>query len=606
MITQFFKNITGFGSKRSWGNEIDPDEIFLDSANLPEFNQDQFEGRLEKPIKKGPLVFVTLVVVVCALTYIGRLYSLQVNQGTKFALQSEDNRLRHSLIFADRGIIYDRNGVELAWNDSKTDLLQATTTAVLATSTKFNTRKQEDIPFPLRKYDSGPGLSHILGYVGYPAKDSSGVYYQDRTIGKDGVESTYDKELAGSNGLQIVEVNAKSKIQSSGVIRPPQDGVILNLSIDSRVQKELYNEIATISHKVGFLSGAGVIMDVHTGEILAMASYPEYDNNLLMSGSNQIKKDLENPAQPFLNRAVSGLYTPGSILKPYLAIGALEEGVVTPEKQIEGTAYISIPNPYDKTKETIFKDWKVQGWVDMRHAIAQSSDVYFYEIGGGYKTQKGLGIANIEKYLRLFGFGSDTGVEFANEKQGIIPSPTWKADNFNGEPWRLGDTYHTAIGQYGTQVTPLQAARAVSAIANNGVLLRPTLLKAGASTTDRVLGSNSILPIGAVRLPVTASYFNVVKEGMRLTVTGATAHSLDSPNYSVAAKTGTAEIGAKKLSVNSLVTGFFPYEHPKYAFVVVMEKGPLVNTMGAVYAIRQVLDWMYINTPEYLKDTTQN
>jgi penicillin-binding protein 2 len=421
-------------------------------------------------------------------------------------------------------------------------------------------------------------------------------------VGKDGVEVVYDKELAGENGLQIVEVNAKSKIQSAGVVRPPQDGTPLNLSIDSRVQKQLYSEISSVARKVGFLSGAAVIMDVNTGEVLAMASYPEYDNNAIMTGGDQVKKDLTNPAQPFLDRAVSGLYTPGSIVKPYLALGALQENVITPEKQIEGTAYISIPNPYDPTKETKFKDWKVQGWVDMRHAIAQSSDVYFYEVGGGYKGQKGLGVGNIEKYLRMFGFGSDTGIEFTSEKGGTIPSPQWKAENFDGEPWRLGDTYHTAIGQYGTQVTPLQAARAVAAVANDGVLLRPTLLKVATSTSLGTVGANTILPLGASRLPITPSYFTVVKEGMRMTVTGATAHSLFSSNYSIAAKTGTAEIGAKKLSVNSLVTGFFPYEHPRYAFAIVMEKGPLVNTMGATFVARETFDWMYLHTPEYLKD----
>jgi penicillin-binding protein 2 len=166
----------------------------------------------------------------------------------------------------------------------------------------------------------------------------------------------------------------------------------------------------------------------------------------------------------------------------------------------------------------------------------------------------------------------------------------------------LGDTYHTAIGQYGTQVTPLQAARAVAAVANDGVLLRPTLLKVATSTSLGTVGANTILPLGASRLPITPSYFTVVKEGMRMTVTGATAHSLFSSNYSIAAKTGTAEIGAKKLSVNSLVTGFFPYEHPRYAFAIVMEKGPLVNTMGATFVARETFDWMYLHTPEYLKD----
>ncbi len=605
MITNFFRYIRRIGSKRGIGSEIAPDEIFLDSANLPEFNRDQFEGRLEQPIKKGALVFLWIIASIFVLVYLGRLYNLQVSRGAAFAKQSEDNRLRHSLIFAKRGIIYDRNGIELAWNQSNDEFNEKATSTkkATATSTKSTTNDQEVIPFANRKYDDGPGLSHILGYVSYPAKDTSGFYYQDKILGKDGIEAVYDRELSGENGLQIIEVNAKSKIQSFGTVRPPQDGVLLNLSIDARIQKKLYSEISTISRSVGFLSGAGVIMDVNTGEIIAMASYPEYDNNALMAGGDQIKKDLANPQQPFLNRAVSGLYAPGSIVKPYLAIAALQEGIITPERKIEGTAFISIPNPYDPTKETIFKDWKAHGWIDMRRAIAESSDVYFYEVGGGYKGQKGLGIASIEKYLRLFGFGSETGIEFSSEKEGTIPSPEWKAETFDGEPWRLGNTYHTSIGQYGTQVTPLQAARAVAAIANNGILLRPTLLKVATSTSIHAVGINSVLPEGASRLPITPNYFNVVKEGMRMAVTSTTnnTHTLFTPKYTVATKTGTAEIGAKKLSVNSLITGFFPYERPRYAFAIVLEKGPSDITRGATYVIKEMLDWMYVNTPEYLK-----
>ena len=156
-------------------------------------------------------------------------------------------------------------------------------------------------------------------------------------------------------------------------------------------------------------------------------------------------------------------------------MGALTEGVIDPYKKILSTGSISIPNPYFPDQKTVFKDWKAHGWTDMREAIAVSSDVYFYEIGGGFESQKGLGIVNIEKYAQLFGIGQKTGIDLPDEKGGIIPGPEWKIKNFKGEPWRIGDTYNTVIGQYGFQVTPLEMVRAISAIANYGTLVTPAL-----------------------------------------------------------------------------------------------------------------------------------
>ena len=214
--------------------------------------------------------------------------------------------------------------------------------------------------------------------------------------------------------------------------------------------------------------------------------------------------------------------------------------------------------------------------------------MYFYEVGGGYKNeQKGLGISNIKKYSELFGLGSTTGIILGNEATGVIPDPEWKAANFNGEPWRLGDTYHTAVGQYGFQVTPIQMVRAVAALANNGTLLVPQILKDAA---PEVTSTVSIRP----------ENFKIVKEGMREGVLAGTASALAFPNVTVAAKTGTAELGAAKQYVNSWTTGFFPYEDPQYAFAVVMERGPVTNTVGASFIMRQVIDWMRTNRPEYV------
>lgn len=550
------------------GGDIEPDEIFLDSSNLPEFDTDQFEGRIERPISQSTFIWLGAVFLLVGILYSGRLFSLQVYSGEAYEERSQSNNLRHTDVFAERGVIYDRNKKMLAWNDIN-----------------------PGSDYSLRKYSEEPGFAHVVGYVKYPAKDSSGFYYDSSYVGKDGVEEYFNAELTGKNGLKIIETDAHGETSSESVLTPPTSGENLVLSIDARVQAKLFEIIKTTVIDRGFVGGAGVIMDVHTGEMLALTSYPEYDQNIMTdrSDSAAVSAFLNRKDTPFLDRAISGLYIPGSIMKPYIAMGVLGEGIISPEKEIHSIGAISIPNPYDPTKKTIFKDWKVHGWVDLREALSVSSDEYFYTVGGGYAGQKGIGILNIEKYVRMFGFGSETGIDIFGEKKGTIPSPDWKKSVFN-EDWRLGDTYNSSIGQYGFQVTPLQEVRAVSVLANGGTLVTPTVLFGNSKKN----GKTSI-----VNLP--EDHFQIVREGMRLAVTEGTAKGLNLPGIEVAAKTGTAELGVTKAFVNSWVTGFFPYENPRFAFTVLMERGDRNNTVGATYIMRQLLEWMYINTPELVK-----
>jgi penicillin-binding protein 2 len=333
-------------------------------------------------------------------------------------------------------------------------------------------------------------------------------------------------------------------------------------------------------------------MDVHNGEILALASYPEYSPSLMTDGSDtqKIKETLSDKAKPFLNRAIGGLYIPGSIMKPYVAMGALSENIIDPMKQILSTGSLAIPNPYNPSNPTVSKDWKAHGWVDMRHALAVSSNVYFFTVGGGFGDQRGIGISNIQKYVQKFGFGKPTGIDLLGEVSGTVPSPEWKAKNFPNDPWRIGDTYNSSIGQYGFQVTPVQAVRAVAAMANGGTLLTPTIL------LDNPKAVKKIETVG-----LDPKNFQIVREGMRLSVTQGIAGGLLVPGMNIAAKTGTAELGVTKETVNSWVTGFFPYENPRFAFAVLMEKGSRSNIVGATFVMRSLLDWMTINTPEYTK-----
>jgi penicillin-binding protein 2 len=333
-------------------------------------------------------------------------------------------------------------------------------------------------------------------------------------------------------------------------------------------------------------------MNAQNGEVLTSTSFPEYDSETLSLGndSSLINSYITDKRKFFLDRTVSGLYTPGSIVKPFFALGALAEGIIDPSKKILSTGSISIPNPYFPDQKTVFKDWRANGWTDMGQALAVSSDVYFYTIGGGFGEQKGLGIANIEKYAKLFGIGTATGVDLPDEKGGTIPSPEWKLLNFKGEPWRIGDTYHTAIGQYGFQVTPMEMTRAVGSIANGGTLMTPHFLLGDTQKENQTTSVN-----------LTKEDFGVVRDGMRQAVSYGTAVALNVPYVQVAAKSGTAQLGVNKNKVNSWIMGFFPYENPKYAFTIMMEAGPSTNGVGASSIMRQLLDWMSINTPEYFQ-----
>ncbi|MBM2817826.1 MAG: penicillin-binding protein 2, penicillin-binding protein 2 [Parcubacteria group bacterium] len=568
MLNKKIKEIFG-GYRRlpSGKNEIDPDEIFLDSSNLPRFDNHQFEGRLVSPISKRNIALLATFFILAFIVFGTKIWSLQITGGEKYSKRSENNRLRHVTVFSPRGVIYDRNNKELAWNI-------------------FG----EDKEFALRKYTDLSGFSHILGYVKYPAKDSSGFYYNEDYVGKTGVEKFFNNEILGENGLKIAEINALGKIESESVIRPPKEGGNLVLSIDSRIQNKFHEAIAGLAQRAGFSGGAGVIMDVNNGEILAMANYPEYSSQVMSDGKDDkaIQNYLEDKNNPFLNRVVDGLYTPGSIVKPFVALAALTEKIISPSETIFSGGSITVPNIYDPSKPSVFTETRAHGYVDMRKAIAESSNVYFYEVGGGYGNQKGLGIYNIEKYIRMFGFGSDLSDGFFSGKSGIVPNPEWKKENFGDSQWRIGDTYNTSIGQYGFQVTPIQVARAVSAIANGGKLLNPSI----------ILNSQNL---DMKSININQSDFQVVREGMRGAVLYGTAVGLNIPQVEIAAKTGTAQLGTSKKFVNSWAIGFFPYEHPKYAFAVLMEKGPSVNLIGGLYVMRELLDWMSVNTPQYLE-----
>lgn len=548
--------------KRRRDPEIAPDEIFLDASNSPEFNRARFEGRLEKPLPHTTFFSLLVVLSLMFCVLVVRAAHLEIINGAAFAAESARNSLESTTLFAPRGVITDRMGSVLAHNVAVSD----------------GSVKREYLV---------PELGQIIGYVSYPKKDSSGNYYDTSETGLAGIEAKYDSLLSGVNGQLLVEKDALGQVRSEGAIVPAKEGKPLRLAVDADLERNFAHAIKTIAQKEHFIAGAGVIMDVETGEIHAIVSYPSYDPNVLSGGgsTSELRAYNADPGHPFLDHVVQGVYTPGSIVKPFVAAGALSDRLITPNTVIDDPGKLVIPDPYHPGKSFVYNGWRALGAVDVRRAIAWSSDVFFYTVGGGFGSQKGLGIDRLEYWYRQFGLGSPTGVDLPREVGGVIPNPTWKKKTF-GEPWYLGDTYFTSIGQYSVQVTPMQMVRATAAIANGGKLLVPTMLADKPPVSTTVAADPAMVA--------------VVREGMRQSVTGALAGAINLPYVSVAAKTGTAQVGAHNEFDNSWVEGFFPYESPRYAFAVVLERGPAGAGEQSVNVMRSLFESLYAEGSPYV------
>jgi len=542
-MTKYFK-------KRTRVDGLDFENVLFDSKNVAGMNTQQMEGVIERPISKFTLVAIAIVFALFSVLFSFKLYQIQIVQGQELYTQSEGNAHNYQILFNRRGVIYDRNGVELVWNDF-TDTLD----------------------FAKRRYIETPGFSHLLGYVTYPQADSNGKYFQPEYKGISGIEYAYSDVLNGQIGYREMKVNNLGNVKSDSIIQESIDGLNINLTIDSVLQARLNKELARYVEEQGFDGASGVIMDVRTGEILAMTNVPEYDSNILADGEDRATIAAYNvdEKKPFLNRALGGTYAPGSSIKPFIAAGILDKNLVDPNYKLFTNGTLIVPNRYGGAP-AYFRDARNNGIVNMREALAKSSNIYFFTFGGGFGTHSGLGIYGMKEYLDLFGFTEKTGIKEFNELSGFVPTPEWKQDTF-GEQWLLGDTYFTAIGQYNFLATPLQLVVATGAIATDGTLLVPQL----------VLDTNKgVKPQVKRQIDISEEDFQVIQEGMRMVVTEpkGTAQSLNLPYVTVAAKTGTAERGVNRSKWNSWAIGYWPYDNPKYAFVVMGENGPAGNRLG--------------------------
>ena len=541
--------------------KIDLEETLQDNFKYNKFNDKGHEGYISKTIPNYIIYVLGLVIFLFGSIFLYRSFTIQIVEGEIYKNTSIGNTFEEQIIFSRRGTIFDRNGTQLVWNEYKDET-------------------QEKIK---RKYTNKNGVGHVVGYITYPKKDANGVYFRDQITGVSGVENAKNYELNGRNGGRIIENNAVGETIAKHIIREPLNGNDIHLTLDLELSNAVYNIIKSVVEDNGFLGGGGAIMDIHTGELLASVSYPEFDSEVISDGNDieQIRGFLEDERKFFLNRPISGLFSPGSIIKPFIALGALEENIVDPKKIINVDGPLKIKNPFEPEKFTLFNDWKLHGPIDLIDALAVSSNVYFYQIGGGFKDQEGLGIRKLKRYFDIFDLADSTETEIANEPKGVIPTPEWKDEIFE-DIWRIGDTYNVSIGQYGLQLTPLQVLRGISGIAS-GNIVEPTIFK------------NEDLSTKAIYTYIKEENLQIVRSGMRESVRRGTARGLNVNYVEIAAKTGTAEVGGIDGKLNSWIGGFFPYDDPKYAFVIILEKGLANNLIGGVSVALSMFNWINEN-----------
>ncbi len=605
----------------------------------------------EVPLGNRPLVYLGIAAAAAALAVAGQVIYLNAN-GAYYRARAADNIAQYTEIPAPRGVIYDSEGDVLA--ESKAAFaaalnvnayvraspgLQAATAATLSRTfgissadlaSRVSAAAAADFATPVviadnlspselvalqaadlptiaierdfvRSYPMGPVFSSVVGYTGrvtaadlaaHPSLTASDF------VGKAGIEAFYDRTLRGTPGIDMHYENAFGKILAEGKQTAPQAGGAIHLTIDGGLQEELYTAVKQGLASLGRKVGLGLAMDPRTGKILALVNLPGYDNNAFSqsgaAAATEIGNLLTSPERPLFNRIVNGVYNPGSTIKPVDAVGALADGVVTPQRTMFSPGYLLVPDPYNSSTPTRYADWRYQGTVDLASALAQSSDVYFYIVGGGSPPRttpllndprdygvNGLGPAGLDKWWQTFGLGKPTGIDLPDEAAGFLPTPAWKKQR-EGKPWLLGDTYNVAIGQGSLTLTPLQILDYISAIANGGTIWRPYL---NADSTPAV--NENLLQY--------AQEIKAVQQGMVEGVSSplGTSYTLHNLPLSVCAKTGSAQVKFNT-EENALFVGYAPCDNPKIALLILIENSKQ-GSLNAVPIAGKVLNWYYWN-----------
>lgn len=615
----------------------------------------QAKERLGRNFNLSKLSIVKIVLIVFLSILFGRAWWLQVVHGNEYRQLADNNRLRLKKIAGKRGIIYDRNKIPLVRNaanfilyfipadlpkdqaerDKIIDELANIFNGINPDEVKSNLAKikpksyESFQPLPVADnidYDKAmliylksaelPGvfldvsnrrqynlvaqsLAHILGYTGkinaeelaQGGDDYSMIDY----IGKDGLESYWEKKLKGIPGKRQQEVDALGKEKSIISQTTVTDGANLLLSIDAEAQAKLEGYLRDEMAKAGQTRAVGIVTNPNNGEIICLVSIPSFDNNVFARGitKDEYQALAEAPDQPLFNRAVSGEYPSGSTIKPVGVAAALQTGVIDENKQILSNGGIRI-------NQWFFPDWKAggHGLTNARKAIAESVNTYMYYIGGGFENFVGLGVERLTEYYKLFGLGKKTGIDLPGEADGFVPSKEWKLKT-KKEKWYIGDTYHIAIGQGDLLTTPLQVSSFTSYFAAGGKFYQPHLVKAFLTDNDKKIEEVSVPAYG--QDIISQQNINIVREGMRQAVQEGSARRFLSLPVTAAAKTGTAQFASNK-KPHAWLTGFAPYDNPEISITILIEEGEegSVTAVGAAY---NFLNWYF---GARLKSTTSS
>ncbi len=608
---------------------IEAEEIFLDAEAIQSIEE---KGKLEQPIKSRNFIFLYGLVIFCFLILFFRAGYLQIVKGEYYKNLSQGNRLRVHSMTPPRGIIYDKDKDPLVYNTPSFDLVVSLTdffdnpkdvqSGILEKIAQVSGQERNDLEEHLKKsqaqasqtilikgmeretalileslvndwpgvridqnakrhYLFGSYFSHILGYTGEVSQTdliNNPEYFLGKEIGKAGLESQYEDTLKGQPGQKQFEVDSLGKTIRLLANKEAQPGQGLILHLDKDLQQKVYQSLESAKKKA-----VAIAINPKNGGVMAMVSLPSFDNNIFAQGISQDEMEIleKDPGEPFLNRAVLGQYPSGSIIKPLIAAAALEEKIINPFQKINCQGGISIVNQYDPGIVYYFPDWKTHGWTDMIKAIAESCNVYFYTIGGGYNKIEGLGVERIKKYLEYFGLNNRTGIDLPHEEVGLVPGG-------EGE-WRLGDTYHLAIGQGDILVTPIQMAMAISAIANGGILYQPQIVDKITDLNNEVIED---IPEKIIRENfIEKDYLEIIRQGMRQAVTDGSAASLADLPIKVAGKTGTAQFGNQG-KTHAWFVGFAPADDPEIVVIILVEGGG-EGHQAAVPVAKEILKWYF-------------
>jgi penicillin-binding protein 2 len=610
------------------------------------------ESSLEDRRREQRLVrtraIVAGVFIVCGLSLIlVRLFHLQLERHEHFTVLSTENRVKVQPVPPNRGLIFDTKGAVLAENHpsfslvitiEKVEDLKTTIAELkqlvpieeidLARFERLKRQRMRFQPVPIRlnltpeevarfavdgyrfpgvevhaelirTYPKRELTAHVLGYVGRIndrelARIDKGNYAGTNFIGKGGVELAHEDVLHGKVGYQQVEVNARGRILRTLESTPPAPGQDLYLYLDIALQQ-------AATEALGDYRGSIVAIDPRNGGVLALVSTPSFDPNLFVEGISQSNYDtlLHSPDKPLYNRAIRGQYPPGSTVKPFIGLGGLSLGFVTPRKSTYCPGYFSLPGQKHR-----FRCWRRggHGTVDLELSIVQSCDVYFYWLANQ------MGVDKLNTFLAEFGFGLRTGVDVSGELAGLLPSREWK-ERVRKQPWYPGETLIMGIGQGYFLATPIQLAAATAALANKGRFIQPRLAYA-----RRVPGADvaTVFPTVARQIRITnPGDWDIAIEDMAKVVESqrGTAKRIHSNDYRIAGKTGTSQvftIGQKerydaskiseRLRDHALFVAFAPVEDPRIAVAVMVENGGSGSGTAAPIA-RRVIDAYLGGTP---------